>query len=281
VPEGIAAVAPSLCALLYDGGRKEDAVALASQVARELAETPFEGEGILLLADFHRLREQWAPAVDAYGRAIPLLRAAGSQWLRAAHTGAALALHHHGDQRLAACHAFAACRLFAAEEDASPRLLYEALGRAAVLAYRAAKYRLSATCLPRLLRLAEDAGDAKRKRLVAMLARQIAASVGAPEPRFGAAPGALSALPAELPPPDAATALGVYFFEQTLADVGLLGEPENVSNLAHHLVFNTLAMVGLTRPALRAGNKPSGRSRASRGRISSGRVRGPLRRPLP
>jgi hypothetical protein len=255
VPEGIAAVAPSLCALLYDGSRKDDAVALASQVARELAETPFEGEGILLLADFHRLREQWAPAVDAYGQAIPLLRAAGSQWLRAAHTGAALALHHHGDQRLAACHAFAAYRLFAADEDANPRLLYEALGRAAVLAYRAGRYRLSAACLPRLLRLAEEAGDAKRKRLVAMLARQIAESIGAPEPRFGAAPGAFPAPAADLPPPSAATALGVYFFEQDLGAVGLLGEPGDVSNLAHHLVFNTLTFVGLTRQAVRAGKK--------------------------
>lgn len=253
VPGGVAAAAPSLCALLYDGGRKEDAVALASQVSRELAETPFEGEGILLLADFHRLRQQWAPAVDAYGRAIPLLRAGDSRWLRAAHTGAALALHHQGDQRLAACHAFAAYRLAAAEEDASPRLLYEALGRAAILAYRAARYRLAAACLPRLLRRADDAGDPKRKRLVARLALQITQRVGAPQPRFGAAPGTLPAPAAEPPPPDAATALGVYFFEQDLDAVGLLGEPQDVSNHAHHGVFSTLAAVGLARKAARAG----------------------------
>ena len=255
IPEGIAAVAPSLCALLYDGGRKDDALALAGQVARELAGTLKDGEGILLLADFHRLEEEWGAAVEAYGRTIPLLRAAGSPWLRAAHTGAALALHHQGDQRLAACHAFAAYRLLAAEEDASPRGLYEALGRAAVLSYRAARYRLAAACLPRLLRHAADAGDAKRKRLVFMLARQIAESIGAPEPRFGAAPGALPVPVADLPPPAAATALGVYFFEQELDAVGLLGEPEDVSNLAHHFVFNTLAAVGLTRQAVRAGKK--------------------------
>jgi hypothetical protein len=254
VPEGVAAVAPSLCVLLYDGGRKDDAVKLARQVAHELAETSLEGEGLLLLADFHRLEEEWDPAVDAYGRAIPLLHAAGSRWLRGAHTGAALALHHQGDQRLAACHAFAAYRLFAAEEDTSPRSLYEALGRATILAYRAGRYRLAAGRLPRLLELATDAGDEKRKRLVAMLARQIVESIGMPEPpRFGAAPGLLPPRGAELPPPAAATALGVYFFEQDLDGVGLLGEPQNVSNIAHHLVFHALAAVGSTRQAMKAG----------------------------
>ncbi|MET0397371.1 MAG: hypothetical protein ABW277_11145, partial [Longimicrobiaceae bacterium] len=76
-----------------------------------------------------------------------------------------------------------------------------------------------------------------------------------PELRFGAPPGTLPAPAAELPPPDAATALGVYFFEQDLDAVGLLGEPQDVSNLAHHGVFNTLAAVGLTRQAARAGKQ--------------------------
>ena|SRR5215217_5420450 len=72
---------------------------------------------------------------------------------------------------------------------------------------------------------AGDAGDAKRKRLVLMLARQIAESIGAPAPRFGAAPEALPVPVADLPPPPAATTLGVYFFEQDLDAAGLLGEP--------------------------------------------------------
>jgi hypothetical protein len=113
---------------------------------------------------------------------------------------------------------------------------------------------MAAGCLPRLLRLATDSGDVKRKRLVAILARQIVESIGMPEPpRFGAAPGLLPPRAAELQPPAAATALGVYFFEQDLDGVGLLGEPQNVSNLSHHLVFHAVAAVGLTRQAVRSG----------------------------
>lgn len=253
MPDGVAAVAPALCALLYDGGRKEDAVELGAGVARELESTPYEGEGILLLGDLHRLREQWEPAVDAYARAIPLLRASDSGWLRGAHTGAALALHHQGDHRLAACHAFAAYRLLAHGEDATPVALYEALGRAAVLSYRAGRYRAAAASLPRLLRLAAETGDLRRTRLVAMLARQILDSIGAPAPAFGAAPGFLSLPSPELPPPAEATALGAYFFEQDLDGVGLLGKPESVSSFAHQFVFNALVALGLNRRAARAG----------------------------